>query len=163
MGNVLKKLSAKVGNRKKQRQKEQEKKGVVTISEDAAMEQVSELLDYYDIDLEILQQSDNFEMAGEMILKKLIGYYMRGQFKNNKNEKGFEVIQTLGSGTTITYKEITAKAKRSMDKSKSGAANERLQLFMCALGENLDLDSIDKLKPVDLAALEVLGYVFLQA
>ena len=162
MGNLLKKLSAKVDKKRLEKQKAQEKKGVVTISEDAAMEQISELLDYYDIDLEILQQSDNFEMAGEMILKKLITYYMRGQLKNNKNEKGFEVIQTLGSGTTIKYKEITAKAKRRMDKSKAGASNERLQSFMCALGENLDLDMIDKLRPVDLAVLEVLGYIFLQ-
>ena len=137
-----------------------EKKEKPLISEDSAMNEITKLLDYYDIDIEALQMTEDTKVAGERILDALIKYYRWGKLKNEKDEKSFKVIQTLRNGKTITYSEVTAMKKRTMDSLEKTENYGKIHTFMGAMA-NIDLDGVDQLHATDLAVLEVLGNVFL--
>lgn len=149
---------SRIGSRLKKIKKEKEEKPL--ISEDSAIEQITELLDYYDIDIETLKMTEDTEVAGERVLEALIKYYRWGKLKNQKDEKSFKAIQTLKSGTTITYQEVNARLKRTMDKLETKERYGKIYTFMGALG-NIGLDGVEQLHATDLAVLEVLGNVFL--
>ena len=152
---------SKIGSRLKKLKDERKEKPL--ISEDSAINAITEFLDYYDIDIASLQMTENTEVAGERILDALIKYYRWGKLKNQIDEKGkFLVIQTLKSGTTITYSEVKAANKRTMDKLESRENNGKIQTYMGSLG-NIGLDGVDQLHATDLAVLEVLGNIFLLA
>lgn len=136
------------------------KKEVPPISEDSAMNEIVLFLDYYDIDIQTLEMTENTEIAGERIIDSLIRYYRLGKLKNKKDEKGFKIIQTLRTGKTIEYAEITAQKKRTMDKLESKEQYGKIHTFMGSLS-NIDLDGVDQLHATDLAVLEVLGTIFL--
>ena len=149
---------SKIGSRLKKIKEERKEKP--PISEDSAMDEITKFLDYYDIDIEALQMTEDTKVAGERVLDALIKYYRWGKLKNEKDEKGFKVIQTLKSGKTVTYSEVTAMKKRTMDKLEKNENYGKIHTFMGALG-NIDLDGVDQLHATDLAVLEVLGNVFL--
>lgn len=130
------------------------------LAEEPAMDEICKFLDYYDIDIASLEMTENTEIAGERILDSLIKYYRLGKLKNKEDEKGFQVVHTLKSGQEITYSEITALKKRSMDKLEQKEQYGKLHSLMGALC-GLGLDGVDKLHATDLAVLEVLGSIFL--
>jgi len=155
------KLSNAIGKLKKLRE---EKEKTYKISEDSALEQIVEILDYYDIPLERFEQSEKTEAAGENILDSLIVYFRTGQLQTRTDENGIlNIIQTTQSGAKLEYQEIKAKHKKVMD--KYGNENyKRIYAFLGSLcGEGADV--IEQLKTGgkqnDLAVAEILGTLFL--
>lgn len=130
------------------------------LSEESAMDEICKFLDYYDIDIESLEMTENTEIAGERIIDSLIKYYRTGKIKNKEDERGFQIVHTLKSGDEITYLEVTAIKKRTMDKLETKEQYGKIHTFMGALC-GLGLDGVDKLHATDLQVLEVLGSIFL--
>jgi len=134
------------------------------ISEDSALEQIVEILNYYNIPLERLEDSEKSEAAGESILDALIGFFRRGQLETRVNENGIlNIIQTTQSGAKIEYQEVGSRQKKVMD--KYGTENyKRLYAFLGSLS-GLGSDGIELLKAGgvqnDLACAEILGTLFL--
>lgn len=134
------------------------------ISEESALEQVVEILDYYDIPIERFEQSEKTEQAGENILDSLVACYRKGQLQNVRTDKEIlNIIQTTQSGETITYQEVGSKQKKIMDKYPT-ENYKRMYAFLgslCGLGS----DAIEQLKAGrgqnDLACAEFLGSLFL--
>lgn len=151
MRKSLKKISSRLQNIQKKD---------YLISEESAMDEICKFLDYYDIDIESLEMTENTEIAGERIIDSLIKFYRTGQIKNQEDEKGFKIIHKLRSGDEITYNEVTAVKKRTMDKFETKEQYGRIHTFMGALC-GLGFDGVDKLHATDLQVLEVLGSIFL--
>ncbi len=155
------KLSSAINKLKKLKENRAED---LPISEDSALEQIVEILDYYDIPFERLEEERRTEKAGDGLLESLIKYFRRGQLSIHKTENGIlNVIQTTQSGSTITYVEIKAKHKKVMDKY-GDEVYKRSYAFLgslCGLGS----DAIEQLKTGgkqnDLACAEILGFLFL--
>lgn len=148
----------------KLKKKQEEKKEAYKISEESALEQIVEILDYYNLPLERFEQSEKTEQAGENVLDSLIIYFRTGQLQTTRTEKEIlNIIQTTQSGATLTYQEVGSKQKKVMD--KYGTENyKRLYAFLgslCGLGS----DAIEQLKAGgkqnDLACAEILGSLFL--
>ena len=134
------------------------------LSEEVAIEQVNELLGYYDIDIEALIAGD--EKSGGSF-EKALDHVARGFRKEvlsidyDKDGK-IQVVQKLVNGSELTYAEISAKNKIAMEKFDPQAGYSRIYAFMgslCGVGKA----GIEKLGPQDLAIVEVLGTVFLHA
>jgi hypothetical protein len=138
------------------------------ISEESATDQVVTLLEYYDIDVEAASDVENEEsgisprVGMERALDQLAVYVRRGilEISADKDSK-IKVCQTLAGGETINYKEVNARAKLAMDRVK-GKGYTRVYAFMSSLA-SLPPGAIEKLPPRDLAVVEVLGTVFLNA
>jgi len=138
------------------------KKEEFQISEESALNEICKLLEYYDIDMERLEVTDDIEVQGESVLYSLIRYFRLGKLKIEQNEKNFFITQTLENGTEVKYGEPTAQKKRIMDKCEIKERNMRIQMFMGALS-GIGLDGVDKFNVRDLAVMEVLGNIFLLA
>lgn len=144
------------------------KKPDFVISEEAATDQVVQLLEYYDIDIMAAPESAGEEgglsprEALERALDQLTGYVRQGvlEISLDQNSK-IAVKQTLTDGSAIDYREVNARAKLAMDRVK-GKGYARIYAFMGSLG-NLPPVAIEKLPPRDLAVVEVLGTVFSNA
>jgi hypothetical protein len=130
------------------------------ISEQSAIEQVSELLSFYDINIDRLMQDEKTEKSGDSLLSSLVDFFRLGKIELKTGDKG-KIIQYLKSGTIIEYGEISAKDKLAMDKFNPERENyNRVYAFMgslCGLGKS----AIEKLHVTDLAVVEVLGALFL--
>lgn len=127
------------------------------LSEEAAAEQIQQVIDYYDIDPSKLgDAADSYEIA----LDALVDAIRRGvlEVTRGKDDK-LEVKHNLKSGDVITYGEVNAKAKLAMDKFSRQENYRRLYAFMgslCGLGSA----GIEKLPARDLSLVELLGTVF---
>ena len=135
------------------------------ISEEAAVDQVVRLLGYYDIDVDRLTSGDDSEMAAkfEMALDSVRDYFRTGQLELGEADGSkLTVIHHLRGGDTLTYGEVSSKAKIAMERFDPQAGYSRLYAFMgalCGIGKG----AIEKLGPQDLSVVEVLGTVFLNA
>ena len=155
------KLSNAISKLKKLKQGREE---AFQISEDSALEQIVEILDYYDIPFERLEEDKRTARAGDGLLDSLISYFRRGQLTINRTENDIlNIIQTTQSGTKLEYQEVKAKHKKAMDKYKE-EDDRRIYAFLgslCGLGS----DAIEQLKTGgrqnDLACAEILGTLFL--
>ncbi len=159
MGKLSKTLS-------KLKKLKEERAETYPISEDSALEQIVDILDYYDIPIERFEQSEKSETAGENILESLTVFFRTGQLQSNRDENGvLKITQTTQTGTKIEYEEIKAKHKKVMDKYDPNRENyKRMYAFLgslCGLGS----DAIEQLKTGgkqnDLAVAEILGTLFL--
>lgn len=135
------------------------------VSEEVAIDQVNELLEYYDIDPSGLsggdeEVSDAFEKALDHVCRA----FRTGALSIEQDKDGFpRVIQTLSDGSTsLNYGEVSAKAKIVMEKFSSTAGYSRIYAFMGSL-TGVGKAGIEKLGPRDLAVVEVLGTVFSNA
>lgn len=135
------------------------------LAEEAAFEQVMELLEYYDIDVEKMPEEGEGispKAAFERALDQLTEYFRTGQVELNRDKDGkLEVVHHLAGSETVTFREVNAKAKLAMDRVK-GTGYSRIYAFMgslCGLGSA----AIEKMPPRDLAVVEVLGTVFSNA
>lgn len=134
------------------------------LSEEVAIEQVNELLGYYDIDLEaLLDGSEQTGNAFEKALDHVARGFRKGALTLDYTPDGkIQVVQKLGNGSELTYSEIAAKNKIAMEKFDPQAGYSRIYAFMgslCGIGKA----GIEKLGPQDLAIVEVLGTVFSNA
>ena len=160
MGKLSRTLS-KLKEKKKESDKDKYK-----ISEDSAMDQIVDILDYYDIPIERFEEIEKTESAGENILDSLIGYFRTGQLQKECNEKNeLIIIQTTQGGSKLNYQEIRAKHKKVMDKFDPAKENyKRMYAFLGALC-GMGSDAIEQLKTGgkqnDLACAEILGTLFL--
>ncbi len=133
------------------------------ISEENAIEQISTLLEYYDIDIDAVSESD--ETAGKHLergMDTLAKAVRRGQLEVTMGaDSRLQVIQTLRNGETLTYSEVNARAKVASEKY-SDANYSRVYAFMGSLA-GVGKMAIEKLDPRDLSTVEVLSLVFTNA
>jgi hypothetical protein len=139
------------------------KKKEMILSEEAARDQIVELLEYYDIDVDRNEVEDAVSKQVENTLDQLTLYVRQGVLEIARNDKGkLEVKHNLSGGDTLVYGEINSKAKLAMEKFDPKAGYSRTYAFMgslCGLGKG----AIEKLPAIDLGVVEVLGTVFMTA
>ena len=155
------KLSNAISKLKKLKEERQEP---YKISEDSALEQVVEILEYYDIPIERFEKTEQTETAGENILDSLVKFFRTGQLEIVRTENNIlNIKQTTQSGSVLIYQEVGAPHKKAADKYNN-QDHSRMYAFLGSLcGDGADV--IEKLKTGgkqnDLACAEVLGFLFL--
>lgn len=136
----------------------------MSISAEVARQQLSIMLDYYEIDGESFldeNQSNIFSQTCER-LKKAI---MKGRLSITSKD-GIEVKQHLknsyaGEVKILDYAEIAGKHKTSMGKHKDTDHYGRMYALLGSLTGMGDA-AIRSLKGPDLSTAECLGFLFLQ-
>ena len=134
------------------------------LSEEVATEQVCDLLDYYDIDVELLTAGKDKEaVAVETALDQIAKYVRLGtvQVERDKDDR-MTVIHNLQGGDQVVYREVSSKAKLAMEKYDPSSGYSRIYAFMGSLA-GVGKTGIEKFSAKDLAVVEVLGSVFLNA
>lgn len=135
------------------------------LSEESATEQLIELLDYYDIDLDKIGESDEkVATALERACDQLCDAIRTGQLSITRDENSSILVkqQVEGSKDPLIYKEMNAQAKLAMDKFKEEELYRRIYALMGSLSGEGDA-VIKKLKLKDLAIAEALAAVFVNA
>ena len=131
------------------------------ISEEAAIEQIDVLFDYYEIDIAGLPKAQ--KQVTEAARRKLIKAIRIGRVEVGLDADGIIAVkQNIRNGEPLIYREIDGKAKVAMSGKDDGDAYGRAYAMMgslCGLGEA----AIISLKSHDLSVVECLGMVFLQA
>lgn len=131
----------------------------IKLSKKNGKEILQKMLDYYEIDIEEIEDKDlkkSIKQGIDRLIKAI--RYGRIEFKF---ENGIQVIQTLRSnGEQIIYEEINGEAKTAMAGKQQDDFYGKSYALMGSLsgwGES----AIKKLKGVDLSLAEVLGMIFL--
>jgi hypothetical protein len=134
------------------------------LSEESATDQVVEILDYYDVDVELLTGGNDEQSAAlEKSLDKVRDAIRHGKLEVTRDAKErLVVVQHLEGGEKLEYKEINAAAKLAADKVPSGHNYARVYAFMGSLA-GVGRAGIEKLPTRDLGITECLGTVFLNA
>ena len=132
------------------------------LSKDAAEKVIEDMFEYLEIDIDEIEEKDTKDM-----IKKNIGRVIKAVRLGRleiKHEGGFKVIQHLRNDTdkqnSLTFKVPGAIAKKAMADKNPNDFYGRIYAMMgsaCGLGEA----AIDKLDPIDLSVVEVLGAIFL--
>ena len=139
------------------------KKRELILSEEAARDQIVELLEYYDIDVDGDTSDERANQGVEKILDKLTTFVRQGVLEVGTDDKGkIQVKHNLSGGESLVYGEINARAKVVMEKCDQNANYSRVYALMgslCGLGKG----AIEKLPAKDLNVVEVLGTVFMIA
>jgi hypothetical protein len=127
------------------------------LSEESAMEQVLDFLNYYDIDISRVDDPTS------RTLDNLRDYIREGKVEmcRDKDAK-LEVVHHLAGGTTVTYRELNAPAKLAMDRLPNNAGIARAYALMGSLS-GLGTDGIQKFSPRDLNIVELLSQLFMSA
>jgi hypothetical protein len=134
------------------------------ISKENAERVIQEILDFLEIDIDEIEDKELKKMIkqnyGRMIKAVRLGRL------EVKTAEGFRIIQHLRNDVdhknSLIYRAPGAQAKKAMGEKLVTDFNGRIYALMgsaCGLGEA----AIDKLDPVDLSLLEVLGAIFLSA
>jgi hypothetical protein len=132
------------------------------LSKEAAENFLEDMFDFLEIDVDEIEEKDTREM-----IKKNIGRLVKairlGRLEI-KSDGGFKVIQHLRNDTekknSLVFKVPGAIAKKAMADKSPNDFYGRIYAMMgsaCGLGEA----AIDKLDPIDLSVVEVLGAIFL--
>lgn len=134
------------------------------ISQEAAMDQVMNFLERFDIDIEAID--DKKAKSGiESTLNKMVSYVRLGLIEFIEKDGHLTITQHLsqpkGSVTNLEYTEIAGKHKIQMDGKEE---TERYQMMYSLTGSlsGIGYDGIIKLEGKDLSVVEVLGAIFLQ-
>lgn len=132
------------------------------LSKDAAEKVIEDMFDYLEIDIDEIEEKDTKDM-----IKKNIGRVIKAVRLGRleiKHDGGFKVIQHLRNDTdkknSLEFKVPGAIAKKAMADKNPNDFYGRIYAMMgsaCGLGEA----AIDKLDPIDLSVVEVLGAIFL--
>ena len=130
------------------------------LSEEVAQEQINVFMDYYDIDLDALDEDTRKIVDGS--LKTIKRGVMKGVIEITTDE-GLSITQTLKrppekTSGDLKYKVATGKARAIMNE-KSGPHEKCYQLigFLTGLGDR----AIKSLEIVDLKYCEAFGALFL--
>lgn len=144
---------SKYGSRKKQD---------YALSEEVATEQITMLLDYYDIDPSRITNEEQASQL-ERMLDHLRDLVRSGTVDITRDAKEKVIVtQTLTSGDVVTYGELTARAKLAMDKVPENERYRRIYALMGSLS-GIGSAAIEKYPVKDLATVELLGAVFSNA
>jgi hypothetical protein len=130
------------------------------ISQEIAEQQIDSLFEYYDIDIEMLNEDEANAIQGAKL--KLIKMVRRGFVTVLTEGDSCIVKHTALTGQEYTYKELTGLAKTSMGKHKREDMHGRIYALMGALA-GLPFNTIAKMKGRDMTIVECLGLVFLLA
>lgn len=142
---------------KKERLKNTKKFDKDIISKESAEEVFSELLEYYDIDFEDLEIDQGAEGA-RTVKNKLVRAIRRGRMETNIHEdpkKGFQIIQHLRDGTTITYNEYNHACMEEAAKCKT-VKNIALMGALCPEG----YARLKQLRGPDMKFIEYVSVLF---
>ena len=126
------------------------------LSEESAREQLQILLDFYDQDLEDLDDEDS--KVSIRISKKLTKAFMQGKLEVEIDDTGIKVRQNLCDGSSLVYRTIDAQAKVAMEQYKK--PHERLYGLLAVLSKS-PMAKVQKIKGVDLSIAEHLALIFL--
>lgn len=133
------------------------------LSKENAQESLNEFFDYYDIDIDDIED-ENQQTAMRSVEKKLLKAVMRGDLEFKTTDEAPEAIQHLKKSktniSTITYKVLNGKAKQAMNKKAEGDHHGRIYALMGSLS-GLGSEAIASLRSTDLSISEGLGTVFL--
>lgn len=132
-----------------------------TLTKEAAESEIQKIFDFYDIDLDELEDKE---------AKKIIkGNYnrvikaIRMKRLEVKNEKGLQIIHHLRDhDETLTYYAPDANAKTAMDEYAPTALYRRIYALMGACSK-LGEGAIMKLPANELSIVEVIGSIFLSS
>lgn len=134
----------------------------LVISEENAIASVTELLQYYDIDVDRVNDESALK-AIERALDQITLHVRRGVLEFSRDEKSrMNVMHKLSNGDVLIYTEIGSKAKLAMEKFDPNAGYSRIYAFMGSLS-GVGKAGIEKLPAKDLAVVELLGTVFMNA
>lgn len=129
------------------------------LSKESAEIQLKKLFDYYEIELDEMDDQDlkeKIEMGYGRLIKAI-----RKERLSIKTDGGIQVIQMTRDGKEmITYREIDGKAKTEMAGKNINDFYGRIYAMMGSLS-GLGEAAIKQLKGVDLSLVEVLGFIFL--
>lgn len=125
------------------------------LSEESAKEQLNILLDFYDVDLESLDEEGKLK---KLIERKLIRAIRQGKVEIENDTEGFVVKQNICNGTQFVYREISGMAKVQMDRFTK--QHERLYALLGFLSKK-PIEKVQQITGQDLAIAEYLGLIFL--
>jgi hypothetical protein len=135
------------------------------ISETAAEEQVREILRFYRIDLDEIEDEKS-KQAFCSVLNRIRTAFRRGQLEIKRESGRFKIAQHVGvskdnpKGTeTLLYDELSGAAKPNMDGFDQNDLVKRQYALLgglCGLG----IDAIKQLRGNDLGVAECLGTLF---
>ncbi|MHA1288293.1 MAG: hypothetical protein ACTSPB_12890 [Candidatus Thorarchaeota archaeon] len=138
------------------------------ISNKVATEQFNLILDYYDIDLEDYDNSDEDNNVGKVIKglgKKVIRAIRKGYLKIDMREGRMFVIQHLRCdvkklGKVLEYKPVNGKSRTAMNGIPSGDSFEKLLAVAASLTGN-EKSAMLNIEGPDLGLLENICSLFL--
>jgi hypothetical protein len=141
------------------------KKPKYQISAEAAQDQLDILIEYYDMDFEVENDSDDVQKAAAAAVEKLKRYIRLGRVEITDTD-GLTVIQHLkyskGDTKSIPYRVCDGRAKMAMSKAGEKDYSGKIFQLMGSLA-NVPASSLEKLTAVDSNVVECLGAVFLTA
>ena len=133
------------------------------LSEEAAHDQVMELLDYYGIDVDDLDGKQN-KQAMVSTLNKVCGFIREGLVEIKVKDGALMVTQTLakppGDVKTIEYGEVHGKHKTAMDGKGDDSNYTKIYALMGSLSGMGDT-AVKALSGKDLSVVECIGTIFL--
>lgn len=134
------------------------------LSKDAAESVVQKIFDYLEIDMDEIEDKETKRMIKANI-GRLVKAVRLGRLEVLTND-GFKIVQHLRNDAnkenSLTFRAPGAQAKKAMGEKLITDFNGRIYALMgscCGYGEA----AIDKLDPVDLSVVEVIGAIFLSA
>jgi hypothetical protein len=135
------------------------------VNEEAAQASLMELLEFYRVDVDDIEDAAQ-KGGAESILNKLKGAYMRGAIENLRDDKGFQIVQHLEAPPAdvkaITYSELKGIHKLAMDGYKETETVHRQHALLGSLS-GLGAPAIKTLAACDLSVAECLAFVFFSA
>lgn len=150
---------------------------MIKISKENAQAQLDLLLDYYLIDVQDVDQTDDFytknskkddvEEGKRSACKRLLRYIQHGLIEVT-NDNGLTVTQRLrtpvGEISQLSYRVIDGKAQREMRWADDNDYMGKIYCLMGALSSVPDgANTISKFSGPDIGAVQCLGMIFLTA
>ena len=128
----------------------------IELSKESAQAIIKEWFDHYDIDFSDIVNDQGKEGA-ETVRNKLTRAIKKGRLQTKK-ENGFEVIQHLTDGKTLTYGELSGKHMIEGEKAKGSISGMYAMLGSLA---GIEKTAIENLKGKDLGLAHAVGTIFL--
>lgn len=129
------------------------------IGEKAAHDALMLWLNYYDIDIDAIEDKNTMKSA-ETILNKIVKFIRLGKI-HIKLENGIVITQLLESKQTLEYKGIGAENKIAMDGYEDKDHYKRIYALLGSISGSGEA-AILKLKEIDMSVAECIGFVFSQ-
>lgn len=143
------------------------------LDDEPAQDQLDLLLDFYDVEVEEIEETaayyndgeDDVQRAIKGACKRLKRFIRKGLVEVTE-ENGLTITQRLkcpiGNLERVTYRVIDGQAKQEMRWAKENDFYGKIYYLMGALSK-IPANTIAKFKAVDSAVVECLGAIFLTA
>ncbi len=125
------------------------------ISEENARKQFDSFLNFYDVDLDLIDEDGKIK---EMVERKLIKAIQKGKVEIDDSSEEFLVRQKLRNGDEFVYHELDGRAKIKMDTYKG--KHERLYGLLAVLSKQ-NISKVSVMSGPDLAIAEYISMIFL--